>query len=99
MKLRANPLVTFALALLVVMVMETLTRMSAQRERSLTAQRDGPANERATEFAEQLIARWVAEYGERDLYTRTPIPLSFSRAFSKQFTKARGKVEINFQTQ
>ena len=52
----------------------------------------------AEQRAEQLVARWETEYAEHDLHTRTPIHLGFSRAFSKHFTKASGKAEINFQT-
>jgi cytochrome c peroxidase len=86
-----------ALVLLVVMFgilartfVPTVTRQAAPRDNSavvLTANSD-----------EQLFARWAAEYRERGLYAKTPIPLTFNRAFSKHFTKARGNVEIDFST-
>jgi len=42
---------------------------------------------------------WIeTEYAEQDAYTKTPIRLAYSRAFSKHFTKASGNVEINFET-
>ncbi len=45
-----------------------------------------------------LFTRWAADYAKHDTYTRTPIHLGFSRALSKRFTKAVGRVEINFET-
>src|SRR5262245_55503991 len=96
MRVRPRPAGTIALAALVVVAAGVLTT-TTQRERRTTAQAEGLAEDRVSQLAEQLLAKWVAEYGERDLYTKTPIPLNSSRAFSKHFTQARGKVDINFQ--
>jgi cytochrome c peroxidase len=47
----------------------------------------------------ERLASWIrTEYDAQSAFTRTPIPLAFSRAFSKRFTEAKGKVEINFET-
>jgi hypothetical protein len=47
--------------------------------------------------AEQLAARWAAEYAGLDLSARTPIHLGYSHAFSKHYTEASGTV-LNFDT-
>lgn len=52
----------------------------------------------AAESASRLVAWIETEYASEDAYTKTPIRLGYSRAFSKHFTKANGKVEINFET-
>lgn len=44
-----------------------------------------------------MFVRWANEYTEQDMEAKTPIPLNFSRAFSSQFTKARGKAELDFR--
>ena len=60
--------------------------------------RESPDDSVAPTRAEQLFARWAADYAENEMYTRTPIRLAFSRALSKRFTRAAGNVEINFET-
>src|SRR5262249_44855061 len=97
MRFRGNLLRTCALVLLV-MMSGILTQTFVRPVRPQAAQRDDPGGVGTADFDEQLFARWAAEYRERELYTKTPIPLNFSRAFSKHFTKARGKLEIDFST-
>jgi len=70
--------------------LSVFTRMSGPRE--------SQTEDWAAQRAGQLVAQWEAEYAEQDLYTKTPIHLGFSRAFSEHFTEARGTGEINFQT-
>ena len=53
---------------------------------------------RTAQSEEPLFTRWAADYAKHDTYTKTPIHLGFSRALSKRFTKAVGRVEINFET-
>jgi hypothetical protein len=47
----------------------------------------------------EKLQSWIeTEYESQHLYSQTPIPLTFSRAFSEHFTRASGKVQINFGT-
>ena len=47
----------------------------------------------------EKLQSWIeTEYESQHLYSQTPIPLAFSRAFSEHFTRASGKVQINFET-
>jgi hypothetical protein len=86
-----------ALVLLVVMF-GILARTFVPTVTRQVAPRDNSAVVLTANFDEQLFARWAAEYRERGLYAKTPIPLTFNRAFSKHFTKARGNVEVDFST-
>ncbi|MCH7726735.1 MAG: hypothetical protein IH991_09680, partial [Planctomycetes bacterium] len=79
-------------------ILGVFTMILGHRGSQPEARREGQAEDLAAQRAEQLFDRWAADYAKHDIYTRTPIDLGFSRAFSKHFTKARGRVEINFQT-
>jgi cytochrome c peroxidase len=64
----------------------------------LSTKDDSQTADRTTQSVDPLFTRWAADYAKRETYTRTPIHLAFSRALSKRFTKAVGRVEINFET-
>ncbi|MGQ0735805.1 MAG: hypothetical protein ACT4QD_19390 [Acidobacteriota bacterium] len=99
MRTHARSLWTVSLLVVVaVWAQSVFTRMSGAPEPRAPVQRDALTDDEAEQRADELVARWEADYAEQDLYTNTPIELAFSRAFSKQFTQARGSVELNFQT-
>lgn len=98
MRKHAKPLGIVSLALIGVFVSQAVhSRMSSERATQSSVQRESQTEDWAAKRAERLVARWETEYAEQGLYTKTPIHLGFSRAFSPHFTKARGKAEINFQ--
>lgn len=74
------------------------TAISGAPEPLVSVQPDVQTEDELDEQADALGARWERDYAEQGLYTRTAIELRFSRAFSKQFTEARGTVELSFQT-
>lgn len=78
------------------MTQAVFTRTPNERTAQTTIERESDEADWAAQQAERLVAQWQADYAEKSLYTKTPIHLGFSRAFSQHFTKARGNVEINF---
>src|SRR4029453_13789318 len=104
MKKNAQLLTDAVLTVVGVLVgLVVFARRSEQRESAALVYPQHVERERSTEDstsqrAKRLFARWEAEYTEQNLYTKTPIPMDFSRAFSARFTKARGQAEINFQS-